>query len=226
MKNKFSEVVLKKFQSYSFIIFIALIVGAFFALSQINNSNQDKPTKPDDDPVVNPNPGNDDDEPVVNLGDEEFQLPVASTNNPQKSRDFWSLDGSLEEQLKAIITYNDGSYKASEGVSYTIDNETEFNVLASLTGEVTNVKQDQVLGYIVEVEHLYGFTTIYRSLSNVTVAVGDTVDQGDVIGTSGTSNLDAESGVHVYFEVRRTGVDGALNPNELIGTKLKDYNND
>lgn len=210
MKTKLLDV-FKRFQSYSFIIFLALIIVAIFVIIQLN-----RPGKEDLNPVdtqpKNQVPGNKD-------LDEVFRLPL-DVESPQIARNFYDVDASIEDQLNAIIKIGN-SYHESTGVSYTIDKETEFEVLASLSGTVTKVTQDALRGYVVEIEHLYGIKTEYSSLKEVNVAIGDKVKQGDVIGTAGTNNYDPNSGVHVHFKVLKGLY--KVNPNELIGTKISQF---
>lgn len=217
VKNKIVDVVFKKFQSYSFIIFLALILGAFFALAQLSKDDKDKPAGTTVTQTTEPQNQNN------NLvEDEVFKLPLAA-ENPEIARDFYSVGATPEEQIASIIQV-DNVFFINNGVNYTIDKDTDFNVQASLSGKVTKVKQDSLLGYIVEVEHLYGIKTVYQSLETVTVAVGDELDQGDILGKAGSSSFDSESGIHVHFEVLNGEI--KLNPNELIGTKINEFDNE
>ncbi len=215
VKNKIVDVVFKKFQSYSFIIFLALILGAFFVLAQLNSKKEEvKPV--DTQPTQTTEPTNQNNNPVEQ---EVFQLPI-DAEEPQIARNIYDAEASVEDQLASIIQV-DNVFFINNGVNYTIDGETEFNVLASLSGNVTQVRQDALVGYIVEIEHINGIKTVYQSLATVNVAVGDEVEQGDVLGTAGSNNYDIESGVHVHFEVLKGNVN--LNPNELIGTNISEF---
>ncbi len=217
VKNKIVDVVFKKFQSYSFIIFLALILVAFFILAQINR--KDNKTKPVDKTQQTTEPINQNNNSAEN---ELFKLPL-DVESPRIARNYYDVDASLEDQLNAIIQV-DNTFYTNNGVHYTIDGETEFDVLASLSGTVTKVTQDALFGHLVEIEHLYGIKTVYYSLGSVDVAVGDKVKQGDVIGVAGTNNFDEESGIYVHFEVLKGNVN--LNPNEMIGTKISDHKNE
>ncbi len=217
VKNKIVDVVFKKFQSYSFIIFLALILGAFFVLAQLSKDDKDKPAGTNVTTTTEPiNQTND------LVEDEVFKLPLAE-GNYDIARDIYCTNATKEEQIAAIIQV-DNTFFLNSGVNYTIDKETDFNVLASLTGKVTEVRQDSLHGYIVEVEHLYGIKTVYKSLDTVTVVIGDEIEQGDIIGKAGSNSFDSESGIHVHFEVLNGTT--KLNPNELIGTKINEFDNE
>lgn len=60
-------------------------------------------------------------------------------------------------------------------------------------------------GSYVVIRHSNGVQTLYAHLSGVNVAMGQYVDQGDVIGAMG--NTGKSTGVHLHFEVR-----GGANP--------------
>lgn len=61
-------------------------------------------------------------------------------------------DAAEEDQLDALIFYNNQYYQ-SKGVDITSSDGESFEVIASLTGKVTSVKEDDLLGKVVEMEH-------------------------------------------------------------------------
>jgi murein DD-endopeptidase MepM/ murein hydrolase activator NlpD len=58
-------------------------------------------------------------------------------------------------------------------------------------------------GIVVEVDHGYGYSSLYAHLSSVYVRPGKTVKRGELIAKSGRSGL--VSGPHLHYEVRRNG---------------------
>ena len=70
-----------------------------------------------------------------------------------------------------------------------------------MDGTVINIKEDDILGKVVEVQHNNDYITVYQSLSEVNVKKGDIISQGHVIGKSGINTLDKELGNHLHFEL-------------------------
>ena len=69
-------------------------------------------------------------------------------------------------------------------------------------------------------EHDNKIKTYYYGLSEVCVTVGAVINQGDKIGVSGTTEIDSESGVHVFVKVTKD--DTCLNPEKVIGKKISE----
>lgn len=115
---------------------------------------------------------------------------------------FYDYKADADKQQKSII-YHADTYMQNSGVDFVSPNT--FDVVAVLNGTVTDVKDDETLGKIVEIKHDHNYITIYQSLSEISVKKGDNVNQGQVIGKSGTNELDKEIGNHLHFEFYANG---------------------
>jgi murein DD-endopeptidase MepM/ murein hydrolase activator NlpD len=62
---------------------------------------------------------------------------------------------------------------------------------------------DNGFGYYVQIDHGFGFQSIYGHLSKIEVPVGLNVKRGDLIGLSGSSGT--SSGPHLHYQVDRYG---------------------
>ncbi len=96
-------------------------------------------------------------------------------------------------------TMND--WRTHNGVDFAAKSGTP--VKAVTDGTVTRVYTDDMWGTVVEITHAGGMVSRYCSLTDgVTVAEGDTVEIGEVIGCVGDTAL-AEVGLptHLHFEV-------------------------
>lgn len=134
-------------------------------------------------------------------------------------KSFYDYKAEASNQEKSI-TYYDGSYIQNSGIDYVLDQT--FDVVAVLDGTVTNVKQDDILGTIVEIKHDNNYVTTYQSLSDVTVKKDDIVTQGQVIGKSGSNKLDKDMGNHLHFELYTNGQ--VVDPNLYIDKEIKESN--
>lgn len=139
---------------------------------------------------------------VPTISEKEKMVKPYTNEKVTVGKSFYDYKAEAENQEKSI-TYYDGSYIQNSGIDYVLD-ET-FDVVAALDGTVTNVKQDDILGTIVEIKHNNNYITTYQSLSEVTVKKDDVVTQGQVIGKSGTNKLDKDMGNHLHFELYTNG---------------------
>lgn len=156
--------------------------------------------------------------PVVNQ-DEKITRPY-TIEGVSINKNFYDAEATEEEQKNAII-YHEGIYMQNSGVSYKSD-ET-FDVTASLSGTVTNVSDDTLLGKTVEIRNSTELIVLYQSLGEVAVKKGDTITQGQIIGKSGTCSLysDVQNGLH--FEMYKNGT--VINPEKFYDKSVKDLSN-
>ena len=88
-------------------------------------------------------------------------------------------------------------------------------VFATAEGLVTSAAFNGNYGNLVVLEHGYAIQTKYGHLSRFTVAAGDQVSRGDVIGYVGSTGRSTSS--HLHYEV---WVNGRLtNPMRLLGPR-------
>jgi len=85
-------------------------------------------------------------------------------------------------------------------------------VLAASRGIVTFAGEMNDFGYMVEVDHGYGYVTRYGHLSSIAVHIGDEVTDGEVVGRVGSSGR--STGPHLHYEVHRFGQH--MNPGKFL----------
>ncbi|MFC0296501.1 M23 family metallopeptidase [Geobacillus jurassicus] len=153
----------------------------------------------------------------VNETVETIAMPVLDPNAVQVKTPFYDDNASEAEQEAALVFY-DHTYHPNQGVDLVRQDGKTFDVTASLSGTVTKAEKDPILGYVVEINHEQGVTTVYQSLADVKVEAGDTVKQGEVIGKAGQSEFNKEAGIHVHFEIRKDG--RAVNPIDYVDKPL------
>lgn len=122
---------------------------------------------------------------------------------------FYDVNSEADKQENSLI-YFQNTYMKNTGILYK-DNET-FDAIAVLSGKVINVRADDILGNVVEIEHNTNLRTIYYSLGEVKVKVGDMLIQGQTIGVSGANNI-TENKNNLLFEAYYNGA--LVNPESI-----------
>ena len=89
---------------------------------------------------------------------------------------------------------------------------TGTTVRASRAGQVTVAGWLGGYGNCVMIDHGDGVTTVYGHLSEITVSVGEYVDQGERVALSG--NTGRSTGPHLHFEIRING--SAVDPEPYL----------
>lgn len=153
----------------------------------------------------------------VNRAMENFSMPVTDPDSVVIQKEFYDFDGPEEKQEAALVFYNN-TYRPNTGIDITMKNGEAFDVVAALSGTVTNVQEDSVLGNVIEIEHDKGIVTQYQSVTDIGVKVGEEVEQGHILAKAGKSLYNEEAGVHLHFEIRKDGV--AVNPIDYFNKPL------
>lgn len=156
--------------------------------------------------------------PVINQ--EEKIVRPYTDENVSIYKNFYDKDATEEEQQNSII-YHEGIYMQNSGVDYK--SEEQFDVVASVTGTVTNVTEDTLLGKTVEIRNSNEIIIMYQSLGEVLVKKGDNVTQGQVIAKSGTCTLNSEVKQGLHFEMYKNG--SVINPEKYYDKTVKDLVN-
>jgi murein DD-endopeptidase MepM/ murein hydrolase activator NlpD len=86
------------------------------------------------------------------------------------------------------------------------------SVRAAMSGRVSSVGWDNVLGNYIVVSHHSGYRTMYGHLSAIRVKSGAYVGTGERIGDVGSTGL--STGPHLHFTVYKNGV--TVNPRNLL----------
>lgn len=132
-------------------------------------------------------------------------------------KDYYDYKAESSKQENSIIYY-ENTYMQNSGVSY--GGKDQFDIVSILDGTVSDVKEDELLGKIVEIKHDNDVISIYQSLGEVSVKKGDAVTQGQIIGKSGTSNISKDLGSHLHFELIVKG--SIVNPEEYYDKNISE----
>jgi len=169
-----------------------LLLVSVFAVAEVSFN---KPTQKEENDYVNKTIF-ENDIPVV--GPVEVITRPYTDSSIKISTNYYNSKDDEETQKNSLILY-ENTYLPSTGIDYQSD--YDFDIVSILDGVVITVKEDQTLGKIIEIKHKNNIISTYQSLSEVMVKEGDEVKQGDIIGKSGTSNIQKNMGSHLHFEL-------------------------
>lgn len=177
-------------------IAIALFVGSMYFLEQMINtsvfsSESDKTNYVSEEIIEN-----NDYIPVVEEL-ETFLRPYQG-ENILVVKNFYDYQAESKEQEKSIIYY-ENTYMQNTGVDYS--NGDTFDVVSSINGTVTEVTNNDISGTTITITDKNNIKTVYGSLADITVSKDQEVKTGQVIGKSGTSNINSDLGTHLHFEL-------------------------
>ena len=134
---------------------------------------------------------------------EDVKMVKPYTNEEvQTLKYFYDYQAEAETQEKSIL-YHENTYIQNSGMDFGLTDT--FDVVAVLDGTVVDVREDELLGTVIEIKHDNDFISSYQSLREVSVKKNDTIKQGQVIGKSGTNTIDQDLGNHLHFELYKSG---------------------
>lgn len=119
---------------------------------------------------------------------------------------FSATELMYDETMADWRTHNGLDIQAAEGDA----------VKTAASGMVVSIKSDELMGTTVVIEHAGGYQTTYANLqAQPTVAKGDTVSAGQIIGSVGTTAAaESASGPHLHFAVTCDG--DAVDPQTFL----------
>lgn len=205
------KVKLKVLPAVVMLLFLVPVLTIVFLVQQSLNKEVEEPNHVTEE-VINETI------PVVN--------PTKSIINPYTDpsvtvgKNYYDYQAEEDSQKNSIVVH-DNTYMQNTGIDYVA--EKTFDVVAILEGTVITVKEDETLGKIVEIKHENNLVSTYQSLSELNVKKGDVVTQGQVLGKSGTNELDKDLGNHLHFEIYENGQ--SVNPNNYLNKEVEEKNN-
>ena len=137
----------------------------------------------------------------------ELAAQQAASGKPSQSNPggyIWPVDSRY-------ITSTVGGRASPGGIGSTNHKGTDIGrvgytspIYASKSGTVIVSQRSSSYGEYVVISHGSGNTTLYAHMSTRKVSVGQYVNQGDVIGITGSTGN--STGPHLHFEITENGV--------------------
>lgn len=95
-----------------------------------------------------------------------------------------------------------GVKRFHEGIDINCDYGTDVHSPGD--GKVVAVERRAGFGLVVEIDHGFGYVTIFAHLSKAIVKLGNSVKRGQIIAESGNTGL--STGPHLHYEVHHDGI--------------------
>lgn len=145
------------------------------------------------------------------LSESSAEISEPSYNTAENSRDtsprppFETCTIIKKFSPDAPVKYATTSdWRTHQGIDISAKNGEAVHAVRN--GTVKSVYSDVMLGNIVCIEHIGGYTAYYCGLTdNPNVSEGDIVYAGDTIGYVGTVPIEMLDGEHIHLEVRKDG---------------------
>lgn len=170
-----------------------MIIGLMYARSQFNST----PTSVQ---PTSTNATTSQTQPTTAEPKEPWIWPYADGTNASVSMGFFPVDGSSAQQAKALVDY-DNTYYPHKGIDIKTKDGSTFTVVSALSGTVESVEDQPLYGYEIVVKSPGGYTETYQSLGSVDVKPGQSIHQGETLGTASSNLFEKSQGNHLYFQV-------------------------
>ena len=128
---------------------------------------------------------------------------------PETPEYVWPVSGDIDrayhiDQLRYDETMCD--WRTHDGID--IEAPIGASVLASRSGNVESIVEDDLYGTVLTLDHGDGTRSVYAGLSDITaVQTGQYVETGSIIGTvGGTAICESAQEAHLHFAMQRNGV--------------------
>ena len=137
------------------------------------------------------------DEIVVLAQNKEKMLEAIPAIQPVANKDLTRVASGYGMRMDPI--YHSRRFHA--GMDFTAPTGTD--IYATGNGRVLSAGWQQGYGNCVEIDHGFGYVTLYAHMHTISVNAGQTVNRGEVIGRVG--NTGKSTGPHLHYEVHYKG---------------------
>lgn len=233
MKNRLFGQLGQKLKGNMLVLCLVAAIGVagFYTYKTIRNINTQLENQHLQNIETTPTPQPQEDVQDVQKQQQNVPLPATPTPvpPPQQAQTQPQEEVQRPEQKKFILPVNGKIFARFSGdelvYNRTLDDWRTHNgvdisappndrVKSGADGVVKQVYEDGMLGTVVEIEHS-GFTARYCGLSAATfVKAGDSVTQGQSIGTVGETAMEISEESHIHLEIIRDGK--TVNPDTVL----------
>jgi stage II sporulation protein Q len=185
-----------------------LIVAVVFSFNELTKNQKDE-SSPEQSQVLQ-DPG------LISTStmEESLKYPFKEEYLSEVSilQNFYDVNAEESKRENALLVFNQ-VFTTSTGVTIALNSEP-FEVVAAMSGTVSEVKMDAFTGNRITIDHPNGIQTRYTSVSDILIKEGDQVSQGEQIATTQENESNPTAGVHLHFEVLEQG--NFVNPEKYL----------
>lgn len=145
-----------------------------------------------------------------------------NTNNSQETVTPPVSSGGWSAPVASmIVTSGFGGREDPTGISGSFHDGIDFGgasgtpIMAARSGEVVSANYGGMAGNHVVIKHDNGYYSYYLHMSSLSVAVGQSVSAGQMLGGMGTTGN--STGVHLHFSISTGLWSGFVNPAPFLG---------
>lgn len=185
-------------------VFLGLLIVTFVTViaiadATVFNQNEEGLLDTDEDDTTNEDLDDNTDEDVV-APEVIYKFELPTLGNQIIVREFY--DATVDSDKENAIIVNGDQYTMSKGIGFANEDNSAFDVVCIYPGKVLSVEPSEVMGTTITIDHGDNLISVYYSLADTNVVVGEQLEAQSVIGTSGASSFDIAAGVHVHVEVK------------------------
>lgn len=207
-----------------------LIIGAatFFAVSKYNEANTEINNKPRENESYNPIESSYSDikedissaaseiteEVKGNASSEPYEKEESKSEEKEQSFSL-PIEGEISKEYSAtelVFSATYGDMRLHTGLDIAC--EKGADVWSMADGKVHSVEDSAAFGTVVAVSYENQIIIKYCGLENVTVAAGDIIAAGEVIGEVGEVPSECADQSHIHIEASKNGK--SISPKELL----------
>lgn len=172
------------------IILVCIVVGILCIIPLLTNPKKEPNNTPVPIIAVTPN--------ITN----EPSVKPKESSTPEETKDKTTNISFIAPLENYEVTCAWGCYAGHQAIDMHDPKNPNADVLASAKGTIIDVGYNNVNGNYILIEHEEGYKTGYAHLKDETsFKIGDEVNQGDKIGTTGMTGR--ASGEHVHFFIMK-----------------------
>ena len=123
----------------------------------------------------------------------------------------WPVEGRVTSEFGTQRVYNNRPGWMHSGID--ISKKTGAPIRATQRGRVSLAQSFLIHGKTVMIDHGHGIVSIYNHMNRIDVTSNQMVNQGDIIGTVGSTGV--STGSHLHFGISIQSV--RVNPRSWIG---------